>query len=208
MARYTGPLCRQCRREGEKLFLKGTRCYTEKCAVERRKYPPGQHGQNRGKLSDYGVQLREKQKARKIYSIMEDQFRHYFEKASRMKGITGEVLLQLLERRLDNAVYRMGFALNRREARQLVRHGHFLVNGRKTDVPSFLLRPGDTVEVGEGSKQLQAIADSLSMAEHRGYPEWVEVDPQGLKGKFIRVPTREEMQLPLQEQLIVELYSK
>lgn len=208
MARYTGPLCRQCRREGEKLFLKGTRCNTEKCAVERRKYPPGQHGQNRGKLSDYGIQLREKQKARRIYSVMEDQFRRYFEKASRMHGITGEVLLQLLERRLDNAVFRMGFALNRREARQLVRHGHFLVNGRKTDVPSFLLRPGDTVAVAEKSKQLQAVADSLSVAEHRGAPEWVEVDPQGLKGKFVRVPTREEMQLPLQEQLIVELYSK
>ncbi|MBI3593294.1 MAG: 30S ribosomal protein S4, partial [Nitrospirae bacterium] len=147
MARYTGPLCRLCRREGEKLFLKGTRCYTEKCAAERRKYPPGQHGQGRGKLSDYGVQLREKQKVRRIYSIMEDQFRAYFEKASRMKGVTGEVLLQLLERRLDNAVYRMGFALNRREARQLVRHGHFTVNGGKVDIPSYLLKAGDIIGV-------------------------------------------------------------
>ncbi|MEW6118216.1 MAG: 30S ribosomal protein S4 [Nitrospirota bacterium] len=208
MARYTGPLCRLCRREGEKLFLKGTRCYTEKCAVERRKYPPGQHGQNRGKLSDYGMQLREKQKARRIYWIMENQFRNYFEKASSMKGITGEVLLQMLERRIDNAVYRMGFALNRREARQLVRHGHFLVNGKKVDIPSYLLKPGDMVQVSEASKELQAIADSLSMAEHRGFPGWVEVEPQNLRGKFVRVPSRDEMQLPVAEQLIVELYSK
>ncbi|MFZ5995999.1 MAG: 30S ribosomal protein S4 [Nitrospirota bacterium] len=208
MARYTGPLCRLCRREGEKLFLKGTRCYTEKCAVERRKYPPGQHGQNRGKLSDYGMQLREKQKARRIYWIMENQFHNYFEKASSMKGITGEVLLQMLERRIDNAVYRMGFALNRREARQLVRHGHFLVNGKKVDIPSYLLKPGDMVQVSEASKELQAIADSLSMAEHRGFPGWVEVEPQNLRGKFVRVPSRDEMQLPVAEQLIVELYSK
>ncbi|MBF0558554.1 MAG: 30S ribosomal protein S4 [Nitrospirae bacterium] len=208
MARYTGPLCRLCRREGEKLFLKGTRCYTEKCAVERRKYPPGQHGQNRGKLSDYGLQLREKQKVRRVYWIMEDQFRNYFEKASRLKGITGEVLLQLLERRLDNAVYRMGFALNRRESRQLVRHGHFTVNGRKVDIPSYLLKDGDTVAVAEKSRELQAITESLAIAEQRGFPEWVEVDPKGLSGKFVRVPSRDEIQLPVQEQLIVELYSK
>ncbi|MBZ0158315.1 MAG: 30S ribosomal protein S4 [Alphaproteobacteria bacterium] len=208
MARYTGPLCRLCRREGEKLFLKGTRCYTEKCGVERRKYPPGQHGQNRGKLSDYGMQLREKQKARRMYWIMEDQFRQYFEEASRMKGITGEVLLQLLERRLDNVVYRMGFGLNRREARQLVKHGHFLVNGKKSDIPSHLLRPGDTVEVRAASREIDAIKESLSIAEHRGFPEWVEVDTKEIKGKFVRVPSREEMQVPVQEQLIVELYSK
>ncbi|MFO0752991.1 MAG: 30S ribosomal protein S4 [Thermodesulfovibrionales bacterium] len=208
MARYTGPLCRLCRREGEKLFLKGTRCYTEKCGVERRKYPPGQHGQNRGKLSDYGMQLREKQKARRMYWIMEDQFRQYFEEASRMKGITGEVLLQLLERRLDNIVYRMGFGLNRREARQLVKHGHFLVNGKKSDIPSHLLRPGDTVEVRAASKEVEAVKESLSIAEHRGFPEWVEVDTKDMKGKFVRVPSREEMQVPVQEQLIVELYSK
>lgn len=208
MARYTGALCRLCRREGEKLFLKGSRCYTDKCAVEKRKYAPGQHGQNRGKLSDYGIQLREKQKVRRIYGVMENQFRIYFKKASRMKGVTGEALLQLLERRLDNVVYRMGFSTNRREARQLVKHGHFLVNGRKVDIPSYLLKPGDVVEVREISRQLQTIIDSLSMAEHRGFPEWIEIDMQGMKGKFVRIPSREEIQLPVHEQLIVELYSK
>ncbi len=208
MARYRGPLCRLCRREGEKLFLKGTRCYTEKCGVERRKYPPGQHGQSRGKLSDYGMQLREKQKVRRVYWIMEDQFRSYFEKASRLKGITGEVLLQLLEKRLDNVVYRMGFALNRRESRQLVRHGHFIVNGKKVDIPSYMLKDGDMVAVAEQSRELQAITESLSIAEHRGFPEWVEVDTNSLTGKFVRVPSRDEIQLPVQEQLIVELYSK
>jgi len=208
MARYTGPLCRLCRREGEKLFLKGTRCHTEKCGVERRKYAPGQHGQSRGKLSDYGLQLREKQKVRRIYGIMERQFRLYFEKASRMKGVTGEVLLQLLERRLDAAVFRMGFAANRREARQLVKHGHFLVNGRSSDIPSHLLRPGDTVQVRESSKENSTIAESLSVAEHRGVPDWIQFDAAALKGTFVRVPTRDEIQLPVQEQLIVELYSK
>jgi small subunit ribosomal protein S4 len=208
MARYIGPQCRLCRREGEKLFLKGTRCYTEKCGIERRKYPPGQHGQSRGKVSDYGLQLREKQKVRRMYWIMEDQFRKYFEMATRMKGITGEVLLQLLERRLDNVVYRMGFGLNRREARQMVRHGHFLVNGRKSDIPSHLLKPGDAVEVGQGSREMAAITESLSIAEHRGFPEWVEMDAPNLKGKFLRIPARDEIQLPVQEQLIVELYSK
>src|SRR5271157_3250808 len=162
MARYTGPLCRLCRREGEKLFLKGTRCYTEKCAVERRKYPPGQHGQGRGKLSDYGLQLREKQKVRRMYWIMENQFRNYFEKASRLKGVTGEQLLQLLESRLDNVVYRMGFALNRREARQLVTHGHFSLNGKKTDIPSCILKGGDIVGVLEKSRESQTITESLS----------------------------------------------
>jgi len=211
MARYTGPLCRLCRREGEKLFLKGTRCYTEKCGVERRKYAPGQHGQNKGKLSDYGIQLREKQKVRRIYGVMEKQFRRYFEIASSMKGITGEVLLQLLERRMDTAVHRMGFASNRREARQYVKHGHFSVNGRKVSIPSYLLRPGDTVEVKAGSKDLTQTAENLAIAEHRGFPEWVEVDAQGLKAKFLRPPSREEIQLTgtgVQEQLIVELYSK
>ena len=208
MARYTGPACRLCRREGEKLFLKGTRCSTEKCGVERRKYPPGQHGQNRGKLSDYGVQLREKQKVRRMYWITEDQFRLYFEKASGMKGITGELLLHLLERRLDNVAFRMGFAVNRREARQLVKHGHFLVNGRRVDIPSYLLKAGDVVEVREPSREAPVITESLAIAEHKGFPEWVEVDTKGLKGKFVRVPARDELQLPVQEQLIVELYSK
>jgi len=208
MGRYTGPLCRLCRREGDKLFFKGDRCYTEKCAVERRKYPPGQHGQSRGKLSDYGVQLREKQKVRRIYGIIENQFRLYFKKASAMKGITGEVLLQLLERRLDNVIFRMGFADNRREARQLLRHGHFLVNGKKVDIPSCLMKPGDVVEVREASRGFQSILDSLSVAEQRGFPGWVEVDIQNFKGSFVRVPLRDEIQLPVQEQLIVEFYSK
>lgn len=208
MARYRGPLCKLCRREGEKLFLKGNRCYTEKCSVERRKYAPGEHGQNRGKLSDYGIQLREKQKVRRIYGVMEKQFRNYFKKASRMKGITGEVLLQLLERRLDTVVYRMGFALNRREARLMVKHRHFLVNGRVVDIPSYLLKPGDIVEAVEESKEISTINESLAIAEHRGIPNWLEVDIKNYKGKFMRVPTREEIQLPVQEQLIVELYSK
>jgi small subunit ribosomal protein S4 len=208
MARYTGALCRLCRREGEKLFLKGNRCHTEKCAIERRKYAPGQHGQSRGKLSDYGIQLREKQKARRIYGILEKQFRIYFKKAASQKGVTGEVLLQTLERRLDNAIYRMGFASNRREARQLLRHGHFLVNGRRVDIPSFLLKAGDVVEVREDSRNLQAITESIAVAEHRGMPGWIETDAQNFKGKFVRVPLRDEMQLPVSEQLIVELYSK
>jgi small subunit ribosomal protein S4 len=208
MARYKGALCRLCRREGEKLFLKGSRCYTDKCAIEKRKYAPGQHGQKRGKLSDYGIQLREKQKVRRIYGVMENQFKIYFKKASHMKGVTGEALLQILERRLDNVVYRMGFAVNRREARQIVTHGHFLVNGRTVNMPSYLLRPGDIVEIKEASRQIQSISDSLSIAEHKGFPEWIEMDIQNLKGKFVRIPSREEIQLPVQEQLIVELYSK
>jgi small subunit ribosomal protein S4 len=208
MARYTGPLCRLCRREGEKLFLKGTRCQTEKCGVERRKYAPGQHGQGRGKLSDYGLQLREKQKVRRIYGIMERQFRLYFEKAASMKGVTGEVLLQLLERRLDAAVFRMGFAANRREARQLVKHRHFLVNGRSADIPSHLLKPGDIVSVKASSKENPLIAENLSIAEHKGIPDWIQFDAQDVKGTFVRIPTRDEIQLPVQEQLIIELYSK
>jgi small subunit ribosomal protein S4 len=208
MARYTGPLCRLCRREGEKLFLKGTRCYTEKCGIERRKYAPGQHGQGRGKVSDYGLQLREKQKVRRIYGIMERQFRLYFERASRMKGVTGEVLLQLLERRLDAAVYRMGFAANRRAARQLVKHGHFIVNGRSVDIPSVILKPGDVVEVREASRECPAVLESIEAAEHRGIPTWIEFEPKAFKGTFVRIPSREEIQLPVQEQLIVELYSK
>ncbi|MBN2653976.1 MAG: 30S ribosomal protein S4 [Nitrospirae bacterium] len=208
MARYTGPLCRLCRREGEKLFLKGSRCATEKCAIERRKYAPGQHGQSRSKVSDYGLQLREKQKVRRIYGIMENQFRIYFAKAASMKGVTGEILLQLLERRLDNVVYRAGFALNRRSARQLVKHGHFLVNGKAVNIPSYLLRPGDEVSVKESSKQNAIITESVSVAEHRGVPEWTEVDASNMKAKFTRLPQRDELQLPVQEQLIVELYSK
>ncbi len=208
MARYTGPLCRLCRREGEKLNLKGNRCVTEKCSIERRKYAPGQHGQNKGKISDYGTQLREKQKVRRIYGIMEKQFRIYFQKASSMKGITGEILLQFLERRIDNVVYRMGFAINRREARQLVRHCHFLVNGKRVSIPSYLLRAGDVVEVRESSRNIPAITESIAISEHRGFPQWMEINPESMRGKFLRVPTRDEINLPVQEQLIVELYSK
>jgi len=208
VARYIGALCRICRREGEKLFLKGDRCYTEKCAVERRKYPPGQHGQGYRKLSDYGFQLREKQKVRKTYGLLERQFRRYFYDAERKKGITGEVLLQLIESRLDNTVYRMGFAPNRRRARQLISHGHILVNGKKVNLPSYAVKEGDLIEVKESSKNIPEIVDSLSRSEHRGIPAWVEVDGVTLKGKVLRIPLRDEIQLPVQEQLIVELYSK
>jgi small subunit ribosomal protein S4 len=208
VARYTGPLCRICRREGEKLFLKGDRCYTEKCAIDRRKYPPGQHGQSYRKLSDYGIQLREKQKVRKIYGLLEKVFRRYFYKAERKKGITGEVLLQLLESRLDNIAYRMGFAPNRRRARQLVAHGHFLVNGKIVNLPSYEVKAGNFVEVKESSRDIPEIVDSLSKAEHRGILPWVEVDSANMKGKVLHIPSREEIQLPVQEQLIVELYSK
>ena len=208
MARYIGALCRICRREGEKLFLKGDRCYTEKCAVERRKYPPGQHGQAYRKLSDYGFQLREKQKVRKIYGLPEKQFRRYFYKAERKKGITGAVLLQLMESRLDNIVYRMGFAPNRRRARQLIGHGHILVNSKKVNLPSYEIKDGDIVEVKESSRGMPEIIDSFSKAEHRGIPAWVEIDRENLRGKVLHIPPREEIQLPVQEQLIVELYSK
>lgn len=208
VARYIGALCRICRREGEKLLLKGTRCYTEKCAVERRKYPPGQHGQGYRKLSDYGFQLREKQKVRKMYGLLERQFRRYFEKAERKRGITGEVLLQLVESRLDTIVYRMGYAPNRRSARQLIRHGHILVNGREVNLPSYEVKKGNTVEVKQSSKEIPEIVDSISKVEHKGIPSWVEVDAVNLKGKVLNIPAREELQLPVQEQLIVELYSK
>lgn len=208
MARYIGALCRICRREAEKLFLKGDRCYTEKCAIERRKYPPGQHGQGFRKLSDYGIQLREKQKVRKMYGLLERQFRRYFHEAERKKGITGEVLLQLIERRLDTLVFRMGFASNRRKARQLVRHGHVLVNSKAVNLPSYSLREGDMIEIKESSRGIPDIADDLSKSEHRGLPGWVEVDGANFKGKVLHIPSRDEIQLPVQEQLIVELFSK
>jgi small subunit ribosomal protein S4 len=209
MARYREALCRVCRREGEKLFLKGDRCFTEKCGVERRKYPPGQHGQRRGKLSDYAIQLRAKQKVRNSYGLlMEKQFRKYFERAERRTGVTGEVLLQLLESRLDNVVYRMGFAANRRQARQLVGHGFFQVNGRPVNIPSYQVKPGDVVEVREAGRNIPSIGDSLSKAQHRGIPAWVELDADNFRGRLLHLPSREEIALPFQEQLIVELYSK
>jgi small subunit ribosomal protein S4 len=191
-----------------KLFLKGERCYTEKCAIEKRNMPPGQHGRLRkAKMVGYGVQLREKQKVKRIYGVLEDQFRNYFEQATRHKGITGEMLLQLLERRLDNAVYRMGLATSRPQARQLVRHGHFLVNGKKVDVPSYSLKSGDTVAVRESSRQNAAILHAQEEVKGRGIPEWIQ--PSGeLGGKVVSMPTREQINLPVQEQLIVELYSK
>jgi small subunit ribosomal protein S4 len=208
VARYREASCRICRREGEKLFLKGDRCYSEKCAVERRKYPPGQHGQGYRKLSDYGVQLREKQKVRKIYGLLERQFRRYFYEAERRKGITGEILLQLVESRLDNIVYRMGFAPNRRRARQLISHGHIVVNGKEINLPSYQVKEGDSVSVKDSSRDMPEIIDSLSKVEHRGIPAWVEVDSVNHTGKVLRIPARDEIQLPIQEQLIVELYSK
>jgi small subunit ribosomal protein S4 len=208
MARYTGPVCRLCRREGMKLFLKGERCYTEKCAIEKRNMPPGQHGRRRAsKMQGYGVQLREKQKVKRIYGVLEDQFRRYFEMADRQRGITGVTLLQLLERRLDNAVYRMGFATSRAQARQLVRHGHFLVNGKKVDIPSYSLKGGDQVSVRQTSRQNASILHAVDEVKGRGVPEWISVDGD-LGARVVSMPTREQINLPVQEQLIVELYSK
>ena len=208
MARYTEPLCRLCRRENMKMFLKGQRCYTEKCAVERRPYPPGQAGQGRHKFSEYGIQLREKQKTRRIYGILERQFRRYYDDAARKKGITGEMILQLLERRLDNVVYRMGFASSRNEARMLVRHGHVKVKGRSVTVPSFLVVPGMTVAMKETSKEIGRVMEAVANTEKRGVPGWLEVDAKAFSGTVKAMPAREDITMPLQEQLIVELYSK
>jgi len=191
-----------------KLYLKGDRCYSDKCAIERRNYPPGQHGQGRGKLSDYGLQLREKQKIKRIYGLLEKQFESYFKEADRQKGVTGTNFLVLLERRLDNTVYRLGFANSRSQARQLVRHDHFLVNGRKVNIPSYLLRPGDAVAVAEGSRNLQIITESMGALPRRGLPAWLDLDTSKFEGTFKVYPAREEMNLPVQEQLVVEFYSK
>jgi small subunit ribosomal protein S4 len=209
MARYIGPVCRLCRREGMKLFLKGERCYTDKCAIEKRNVPPGQHGRaRRAKMVGYGVQLREKQKVKRTYGVLENQFRRYFEAADRQKGITGELLLQALERRLDNVVYRLGFATSRPQARQLVRHGHFTVNGRKVDIPSYPVRPGDTVAVRTTSAENPTIQHAMEEVKGRGIPEWLLFDAGALSGRVSQLPTREQINLPVQEQLIVELYSK
>ncbi len=209
MARYHDAVCRQCRREGEKLFLKGERCYTEKCTYERRKDQiPGMHWQRRGKTSDYGIQLREKQKAKRMYGLLENQFRTYFQKAERMKGITGENLLIMLERRLDNVVYRLGFAGSRKEARQLVRHGHFAVNGRKVNVPSFLVKAGDNIVLKEKSRKMERVKLSLETLPRRQMPAWLEVNPDKFEGVIKALPTREEIGGTINEQLIVELYSK
>lgn len=210
MARYTGPVCRLCRREGMKLFLKGERCYSEKCAIERRNFPPGQHGKDRKpKIVGYGLQLREKQKARRYYRLLEGQFRNLFEKASNLPGITGDVLLNMLERRLDNVVYRMGFGTSRAQARQIVRHGHIQVNGRKVNIPSFQVRPNDLVEVREKSRENASILHAREATAHAPSPNWLEVDRENLKARVLQQPKREELvQIQLNEQLIVELYSK
>ena len=208
MARYTKTNCRLCRRENLKLFLKGERCYTEKCAYDRRNYPPGQHGQARKKFSDYGTQLREKQKVKRIYGILENQFRNIFKEADRQKGITGETLLALLERRLDNIVYRLGFANSRDEARQLVRHNHFLVNQSKVNIPSYLVKPGDVIDLREKSKKVVRVLEALEGVARRGVPQWLELDKDQMKGSMKGLPAREDITLPIQEKLIVELYSK
>ncbi len=209
MSRYSGPVCRQCRRENAKLFLKGDRCYTDKCALERRNYAPGQHGQRRTKVSDYGTQLREKQKVKRTYGLQEKQFRLYFSKADQMKGVTGENLLMLLERRLDNAIYRLGFSVGRAQARTLVRHGHFQVNGQKVNIPSYLVRPNDVVSLREKSREVACINESLDSVMRRGLPSWVELERDAFQGTIKTLPVRSELTTPeFQEQLIVELYSK
>jgi len=208
LARYREAVCRLCRREGIELFLKGDRCFTDKCAIKRRGYPPGQHGQRRPKHSDYGVQLREKQKAKRIYGLLEKQFRNVFEKADRMKGKTGDNLLILLERRLDNVIYKLGFAVTRRESRQMVRHGHFLVGGRKVNIPSFLVRPGDGIELREKSRKNPSVNESLDAVVRKGIPPWLELDRENFRGAVKALPSRAEIREPIQEQLIVELYSK
>ncbi len=208
MARYRGSVCRLCRRENMKLFLKGDRCYSDKCGFDRRSYPPGQHGQRRGKYSDYGIQLREKQKVRRIYGISEKQFRLIFKKADRQKGITGNNLLFLLERRLDNVVYRAGFVNSRTQGRHFVKHNHFLVNGKKVNIPSYIIKKDDIVEIREKSKKVQFINDALDSVIRRGVPQWLELDKDNAKATVAGMPVREDITLPIQEQLIVELYSK
>lgn len=208
MARYKDSVCRLCRREGLKLYLKGDRCYTPRCAVERRAYAPGEHGQGRKKVSEYGLQLREKQKTRRMYGILEGQFRRYFDKAERQPGVTGENLLRLLERRLDNVIYRLGLGSSRNEARQLVRHGHFTVNGRKVNIPFYLLRAGDVITVRSKSKESQRVKELLERAADRTPPAWLEYDADQATGRVVALPAREQIDAPVQEHLIVELYSR
>ena len=208
MARYRGSVCRLCRREGAKLFLKGSRCLTEKCAIDRREYPPGQHGQRRPRVSEYRIQLREKQKLKRIFGLQEAQFRGVFYKAERKQGVTGELLLQLLERRLDNVVYRLGLAASRNEARQLVTHGHFLVNGRKVDIPSYLVRIGDVIAVKERSKKLVSFERAIATIDARTIPQWLEVDKTQYRGEVKALPMPDDIALPVNAQLVVELYSR
>jgi small subunit ribosomal protein S4 len=210
MARYTGAVCRLCRRDGTKLFLKGAKCFTDKCPIEKRNFPPGQHGQSRKvkKVVGYGLQLREKQKAKRIYFTLETQFRAYYEKASNKTGVTGELLLQQLETRLDNVCYRLGFAMSRRQARQLVRHGHVQVNGRKVNIPSFQCKVGDVIEAREGSKKLGVLEESANFASGQRQPAWLEINRDNRSGRVLALPSRADVNLPVNEQLIVELYSK
>ena len=208
MARYRGPVCKLCRRDGMKLYLKGDRCFSEKCAVERRNYPPGEHGQGRTKFSEYGSQLREKQKVKRMYGLLENQFHIYFNRADRLKGITGENLLVLLERRLDNMVYRFGFATSRSEARQLVLHNHFLVNGKKVNIPSYLIKVGDTITLQQSSRKVERIVEALEVSFRRGIPQWLEFDKTNVTGTVKAMPARKDLTMPISENLIVELYSK
>ena len=208
MARYTEAVCRLCRREGQKLFLKGDRCYSGKCAIEKRAYAPGQHGQSRKKLSEYGLQLREKQKAKRFYGVLEGQFAHYYELAEKKAGVTGENLLQILESRLDNVIYRLGFGLSRAEARQLVVHGHFLVNGKKVDIPSYLVKEGDVITIKETSRSLPKIKAIIEATEGKNIPEWLDLDRNTLQGKVVTLAKRSDIDLEVEEHLIVELYSK
>ncbi len=208
MARYRDSVCKQCRREGQKLFLKGDRCISDKCSFEKRSYPPGQHGTRRSKFSEYGIQLREKQKAKRIYGLLEKQFSLYFKKADRKKGVTGENLLRLLEQRLDNVVFRLGFASSRSSARQLVKHNHFVVNGKKVNIPSFSVKKGDVIEVKFESKDLKCINDFLNKKDSKLIPQWLGLDGNNLKGTVLSMPNREDITVPVQEQLIVELYSR
>ncbi len=208
MARYTGPVCKLCRREGVKLFLKGDRCFSDKCAFEKRNYPPGEHGQRNVKLTGYGLQLREKQKLKRIYGVAEKQFRNYFFKSDKMKGITGDNLIELLEKRLDSIVYKLGFASSRKEARVLIRQNHFLVNGRKVNIPSFIVKEGDVIQIKEKSRESSKIIETLEASQRRTIPEYLELDKENFRGIVKRLPKREEITLPVNEQLIVELYSK
>lgn len=208
MGRYRESVCRLCRRENLKLFLKGDRCFSDKCAFDRRGYPPGEHGQLRPKFSGYGIQLREKQKVKRMYGLSEGQFRRIFAEADRRKGITGTTLLVLLESRLDNAVYRLGFVNSRTQGRQLIRHNHFLVNGKNVDIPSYVLSPGDVIEVREKSRNMQVIDESLAAVERRGVPQWLSLEKENKRGVVKNLPVREDITIPIQEQLIVELYSK
>ncbi len=209
MAKYTGPVCRLCRQEGEKLFLKGERCYTDKCAIERRPYGPGEQGQGRRrKLSEFGLQLREKQKVRRVYGILENQFKRYFEKAEKQQGIAGENFLKLLERRLDNVVYRLGFAVSRNEARQFVRHGHILVNGKRVDISSYLVDEDDIIAIKDGSKDMKRIKEVVELNADKEVPSWLQVNYEKKEGKVLAEPVREEIDIPIKEQLIVEYYSR